>query len=520
VTSFKVRRALVSVYDKRGAVEFCRGLHSLGIDLLSTGGTAKLLKENKVPVTDVSDFTGFPEMMEGRVKTLHPKIHGGILYRRGKHDEEAERHGIKPIDMVVANLYPFEQTVANPKVALGDAIENIDIGGPAMIRAAAKNFEHVAVVTDPEDYGLVLAELRKTGTLSHERRLSLMAKAFTRTFEYDWAISRHFTGTQGKEEEFPERLELHFEKAYPLRYGENPHQKAAAYRLLGQVSLVDSKVYSGKQMSYNNFLDGDSALRLILEFIDAKPTTVIIKHTNPCGGAIAETLAESYVKANATDPTSAFGSIIAFNRKVDMETAKAIGPKFVDIIIAPGYEPDALRELEKKANRRILDVTNLFKVERHYPKRFRYIAGGMLYQERDACVFEDRDVQFVTKRKPTKGEMHSLKFAMTFAKHTKSNAIIIAQDSQLVGVGAGQMSRIDSAQIAMWKAKFNKFGLKGTVAASDAFIPFPDTVDALAKAGIAALVQPGGSINDKDIIAAADRHGIAMIFTGIRHFIH
>lgn len=517
VVAVRIKRALVSVSDKRGIVEFARGLSNFGIEIISTGGTAKLLQENGLEVVSVSDFTGSPEMFGGRVKTLHPTIHAGLLYKRGvkEQEEEAKKRGIKGIDMVVANFYPFERVIAKKGVSIEEAIENIDIGGLTMVRAGAKNFENVVVVVDPEDYPKALKELKEKGDISRETRLSLMAKAFGRTCEYDWAIGRYFS--LKKEAEFSDFLDLRFQRAYPLRYGENPHQKGAAYRLLGQVSLIDAKIHSGKQMSYNNFLDADAALGLISEFKD-ETATIIIKHTSPCGGAVGKTLKESYEKANSTDPKSAFGGIIAFNRNVDLETAKAIGNRFVEIIIAPGYEKDALEELKKKKKRRILDVSNLFEVRGYREKSFRHVTGGMLYQDEDRDLYNGSKV--VTKREPTDEERKGLLFGMKFAKHTKSNAVIISTADQLVGVGAGQMSRIDACRIAIEKAKYNGFELKGTVSASDAFIPFRDVVDELGKVGITAIAQPGGSKRDEETIKAADEHGMAMIFTWVRHFRH
>ncbi|VVB58361.1 Bifunctional purine biosynthesis protein PurH [Candidatus Anstonella stagnisolia] len=514
-----VMRALVSVYDKSGIVGFCKGLSALGIEIISTGGTAKELKKAKVKVTEVSDVTGFPEILEGRVKTLHPKIHGGILFKRGEktHEAQVKKLGISPIDIVVVNLYPFEKTSASG-AKLAQIIEDIDIGGPTLIRAAAKNFQHVAVVVDPKDYGCVLGLLQKNG-LDGKMRYALMQKAFERTANYDWAISRYFSAGE-KTNEFPEKFTMSFEEAYPLRYGENPHQKAVAYRRIGRVSLFDAKVHSGKQMSYNNFLDADSALGLILEFKEDEPTTVIIKHNNPCGGATAHALCESYKLAHASDPESAFGSIIAFNRRVDVKTAQEIGNKFVEVVLAPGFEREALEILKQKPSRRILDVTTLFELANKRKANYRNITGGMLYQQVDDIVYDLEEAKIVTKKKPTSAQELDMYFAMKFAKHTKSNAIVFAKNSQVIGVGAGQMSRIDSCHIAIEKAKRAKFDIKGSCCASDAFFPFRDTLDALANAGISALAQPGGSVRDFEVIKAADEHGIAMIFTGVRHFKH
>lgn len=515
----EVRRALISVHGKEGIADFCRGLSALGIEIISTGGTARELKKAKVKVREVSDVTGFPEILGGRVKTLHPKIHGGILFKRGEKEHEAQvkRGKIGAIDLVAVNLYPFEKTAASG-VGMQKVIEEIDIGGPTLIRAAAKNFKHVIVVVDPKDYGRVLGMLQRGG-VDEKTRLFLMQKAFERTAAYDAAISAHFA-QKGAEGEFPEKFSMSFEEAYPLRYGENPHQKAVAYRRVGRVSLFDAKVHSGKQMSYNNFLDADSALGLILEFKEDEPTTVIIKHNNPCGGASAGTLCDSYRLAHASDPESAFGSIIAFNRKVDVATANAIGNKFVEVVLAPGFEERALEKLKQKPSRRILDVTKLFEIANMRKVNYRNITGGMLYQQADDVVYDVQGAKVVTKRKPTQEQQRDMYFAMKFAKHTKSNAIVFARNSQVVGVGAGQMSRIDSCHIAIDKAKRAGFEIGGSCCASDAFFPFRDTLDALANAGVVALVQPGGSVRDSEVIKAADGHGIAMVFTGVRHFKH
>lgn len=515
-----IRRALVSVYDKEGIVEFCKGLSSLGVEIISTGGTAKALKAAKIKAKEASSITDFPEILGGRVKTLHPKIHGGILYKRGekKHEAEVKMHGIIPIDMVVANLYPFEKTSASTN-DLEKIIEDIDIGGPAMIRAAAKNFRHVIVVVDPNDYAAVLLQLRKNKNVDEKTRYCLMQKAFERTAGYDWAISTYFASRE-KREEFPIKFEMKFEQAYPLRYGENPHQKAVAYRRIGKVSLFDAKVHSGKQMSYNNFLDADSALGLILEFKEDEPTVAIIKHNNPCGGASAPTLSKAYELAHASDPESAYGSIIAFNRRVDVATANAIGNKFVEVVLAPGFEQGALEILKQKPSRRILDVSALFAQANAGRVNYRNITGGMLYQQKDDLVYDIAQAKAVTQKKPTKEQQADMYFAMKFAKHTKSNAIVLAKNSQVIGVGAGQMSRIDSCNIAIEKTKRSGFEIKGSCCASDAFFPFRDTLDRLAQAGVVALVQPGGSVRDDEVIKAADERGIAMIFTGVRHFKH
>ncbi len=516
----KIRRALISVFDKNGLLDLARALHHLGVEIVSSGGTAEVLRKADVPVIEVSSFTGAPEMFGGRVKTLHPKVHGGILFRRGnkKDEEEAKHNRIRPIDLVVVNLYPFEKVIAEKGVDEEKAVENIDIGGPALIRAAAKNFKHVAVVVDPEDYpGLIHdMELHK-GEVSEEKRHNLMIKAFERTSHYDWAVSRYFGGEGA--ERFPHRMKMIFERAYPLRYGENPHQKAAAYRQVGSLSIFDAKIFSGKQMSYNNFLDADAALHLIREFY-GKTACVILKHNNPCGGAVGRTQKEAYERAHAGDPMAAFGGIIAVSKRLDVDTAKAIGNKFIEVILAPGYEPQALEMLKEKPSRRILDITGLFTPMRPGDVNFRNITGGMLYQEEDATVYSLTGSRVVSKRKPADNEWRDLHFGMIFAKHTKSNAVILCKNEQLVGVGAGQMSRIDSCKIAVSKARENKFELKGCVSASDAFMPFPDTVDELGKAGVSAIVQPGGSVNDDKVIAMADKYNMATVFTGIRHFKH
>ena len=517
----KVKRALVSVWDKRGLAPFAKGLASLGIEIISTGGTAKFLRENGIAVKEVTDVTGFPELFGGRVKTLHPKIHGGILYRREKkeHEEQAQKNGVEAIDLVVVNLYPFEQVAGKEGTAFEDAIEMIDVGGPAMVRAAAKNHEHVIVVTDPSDYEWVGAELKKGGAIPESVRRELALKAFARTSSYDAAICRYLSAAN-RADLFPDFLEMRFERAYPLRYGENPSQQAAAYRILGRTSILDSKIHAGsKAMSYNNFLDADTAFGLIREFKDCT-ATIILKHNNPCGGAEGKTLEESYLKAHAGDPLSAFGGVIAFSRRVDAATANAIGTKFIELVLAPGYDDDALEILKQRESRRIMDVSNIWDLSVERAVNFRYITGGMLYQGRDPGIYDKGAIKVATKRKPTQAELDDAYFATKFCKHTKSNAISIAKNLQLVGNGAGQMSRVDACKIAIDKAKRFGFDLQGTTAASDAFFPFRDAVDELANAGIACIVQPGGSVRDAEAIAAADEHGISMVFTGRRHFKH
>lgn len=515
----RITRALISVYDKRGLIDLAHALHKLGVKILSSGGTAKAIRKADIPVTDISKYTNSPEMFGGRVKTLHPKIHGGILLRNTKKDlEEAKKNSILPIDLVVVNLYPFEKTTKQAGTTEDDAIENIDIGGIALIRAAAKNYKRTTVIVDPEDYQKLIQEMESNkGEVSIEKRKNFMIKAFERSSHYDWAISRYFGGEGG--EKFPYRMKMIFERAYPLRYGENPHQKAAAYRLVGERSLFDARIYSGKVMSYNNFLDADSALHLIREF-HGQNAVAIIKHNNPCGVATGKTLKEAYQRAYASDPLSAYGGVLAFSQRLDVQTANSIGTKYLEVILAPGYEPQALEILKQKPSRRILDISDFFSPVHPGDVTFRHISGGMLYQHEDPSIYDMRTAQQVTKLKPTKEQMRDMYFAMAIAKHTKSNAITIAKNRQILGIGAGQMSRIDSTNMAIQKARQNKFSFKGAVAASDAFLPFPDTIEALAAAGVHVLVQPGGSVNDEKVISAADKLGVAMVFTGMRHFKH
>jgi len=516
----RIKRALISVYDKKGLLDLAHALHRKGVKILSSGGTAKALRKADIPVTDVSKYTGAPEMFDGRVKTLHPKIHGGILFRRdNKNDsEELRKNNILPIDLVVVNLYPFEKVVKQKGISEDRAVEFIDIGGISLIRAAAKNYKFTSVLVDPEDYPKFIQEFEeRNGSISDAKRHNLMIKAFERSSHYDWAISRFFGG-EG-DEKFPYRMKMIFERAYPLRYGENPHQRATAYRLVGQRSLFDARIYSGKAMSYNNFLDADSALHLIREFY-GKTACVILKHNNPCGVAFAKTLKGAFERALATDPLSAFGGIMAFSQRLDVQTANSIGNKFLEVVLAPGYEPEALEILKRKPSRRILDITDFFFPVHPGDVTFRHISGGMLYQHEDPSIYDLRTAQVMTRKKPKDENWRDMHFAMAVAKHTKSNAVIISKNEQILGIGAGQMSRIDSTKIAIRKAKANKFNLKGSVAASDAFLPFPDTLEELAAAGVGVLVQPGGSIKDEEVISAADRLGMVMAFTGIRHFKH
>ncbi|MGR9071809.1 MAG: bifunctional phosphoribosylaminoimidazolecarboxamide formyltransferase/IMP cyclohydrolase [Gammaproteobacteria bacterium] len=516
----KVARALVSVSDKTGVVDFCRQLISLDIEILSTGGTAKLLSENGLAVTEVSDYTGFPEMMDGRVKTLHPKVHGGILGRRGVDDEVMREHGIKPIDLVVVNLYPFEQTVAKPDCDLETAIENIDIGGPTMIRAAAKNHADIAVVVDPADYGPITAELADSnGCISRPTRFRLALKSFEHTARYDTAIASYLGKIDN--DGFPEMLNLQFHRIQTMRYGENPHQKAAFYRESRPESgvVASSVQIQGKALSYNNIADADAALECVKSFEEG-PACVIVKHANPCGVAIGNDLFGAYDLAYATDPTSAFGGIIAFNRTLDAETAaEIIKRQFVEVIIAPQISADAKTVLAEKQNVRVLEC-GTWKSAYEPAYDFKRISGGLLVQDRDTGKIDASDIRMVSRRAPTGSEMDDMLFAWKVAKFVKSNAIVYCKDRRTIGVGAGQMSRVYSAKIAGIKAADEGLEVKGSVMASDAFFPFRDGIDAAAEAGVAAIIQPGGSVRDDEVIAAADEHGIAMVFTGMRHFRH
>ena len=516
----KIQRALISVSDKTGVVEFAKALLTHGVEILSTGGTAQLLKLNGVVVTEVADHTGFPEMMEGRVKTLHPKVHGGILARRDKpgHVQSMKDHGIAPIDMVVVNLYPFAQTVAKPGCTMEDAIENIDIGGPAMVRAAAKNHDFVAVVTDPADYQPLAAKLKAgKGALGFAERFSLAAKAFNHTAEYDGMISNWLTarGPNGEVRPFPDRFNQQLRLAQPLRYGENPHQSAAFYveRDPPRGTLASFKQLQGKELSYNNIADADAAWECCRTF--DVPACVIVKHANPCGVAVAASPLEAYRNAFLTDPTSAFGGIIAFNRPVDRETAEAVSKQFVEVVIAPSYTQEALPVFAAKQNVRLLAIDVARASNRLDMKR---VGGGLLVQTTDD--FDVSELRIVTRRDPTKAEMNDLVFAFRVAKFVKSNAIVFCKGGMTLGVGAGQMSRVDSTRIAAIKAKNAGLSLRGSVVASDAFFPFRDGLDVVARAGARAVIQPGGSVRDKEVIAAADEHGMAMVFTGMRHFRH
>jgi phosphoribosylaminoimidazolecarboxamide formyltransferase/IMP cyclohydrolase len=510
----KIERALISVSDKTGVVEFARVLHGLGVEIISTGGTMKTLKEAGIPVVYVSEITGFPEIMDGRVKTLNPYIHGGILAIRDNpdHVQAMRHHKIKGIDMVVVNLYPFRQTVAKPDVTLGEAVENIDIGGPAMIRAAAKNFAYVAVVVNPANYGLIADELTKKGEISQEIRMELAREAYSHTAEYDACIARYLAGQLGQGR-FPARLQLVFDKVQDLRYGENPHQQAAFYREQGfsGPGVAGARQLHGKELSFNNIVDLEAAFNIVNEF--AAPAATIIKHTNPCGTGTGNSLAAAYAKAYEADPVSAFGGIIGLNREVDKATAEQIGQLFAEAVIAPGYSAEALAVLSEKKNVRLLAAEFGKSADAMDIKR---ISGGILVQDTDAGDPAAK-MTVVSKRQPTAAELEQLDFAWKVVKHVKSNAIVVAADNRTIGVGAGQMNRVGAANIALTQAGE---AAEGAVLASDAFFPFRDTVDAAAKAGITAIIQPGGSVRDEESIKAADEQGIAMVFTGVRHFKH
>jgi len=514
-----IKRALISVSDKTGVVDLAKELEALGAEILSTGGTAKALRDAGVNVTDVAAYTGSPEILDGRVKTLHPKIHGGLLGRRSlpAHVEQMKQQGIGPIDVVVVNLYPFEATIAKPNCHFDDAIENIDIGGPSMLRSAAKNHEDVLVLVDPADYQRVLHAL-KGNTVTRSLRRELAMKVFQHTARYDSLIAGYLEKqVQGAEQKFPKVLSLQFELAETLRYGENPHQQGAFYRELqsNEPSVSRGKILHGKAMSYNNFLDANSALELAKEYDET--AVAIIKHNNPCGVALGTTPVDAYVKARETDPVSAFGGVIAFNRPVDLAAAKEITSTFVEVVIAPGFADDALSELKRKKDLRLLDVGPLTKVKQE-GFDLKKLVGGLIVQDRDLGVLTDlRTLAVPTVRKPTDEEYAACAFAWKVCKHVKSNAIIYARPSQTVGIGAGQMSRVDSVKLAAMKAQMP---VKGCLMASDAFFPFRDGLDAAAEAGITAVIQPGGSIRDAEIIKAADEHGLAMIMTGMRHFRH
>jgi phosphoribosylaminoimidazolecarboxamide formyltransferase/IMP cyclohydrolase len=541
----RVRRALLSVSDKSGLVRFASGLLQLGVTLISTGGTARVLREAGLAVTDVTEVTGFPEMLDGRVKTLHPRIHGGLLGVRGNpvHERQMAAHGIAPIDLAAINLYPFEAATAKPDVSLEEAVENIDIGGPAMLRSAAKNFQAVAVLVDPADYESVLDELQRNhGALSLTTRFDLARKAFAHTARYDALIagflervevapdgSRLAAGgrPEGARRSFPSILHLRLEKLQELRYGENPHQRAALYRDPAERGgIAAARQLQGKELSYNNLMDLHAAWELAREW--SEPVAAIIKHTNPCGVATAAELVQAYIRARETDPVSAYGGILGLNHPLDAATAREIASTFVEAIIAPAYAPEALTILREKKNLRLLELPagtgdrgpglpDVAKQAGTGGYEMRRVSGGMLVQDRDDVDLDPASLKVVTKRAPTEQQMRALTFAWRVAKHVKSNAIVLASESATVGIGAGQMSRVDSVRLARMKANFPT---QGTALASDAFFPFRDGVDAAAEAGVTAIVQPGGSVRDAEVIAAADEHGMAMLFTGIRHFRH
>jgi phosphoribosylaminoimidazolecarboxamide formyltransferase/IMP cyclohydrolase len=518
-----VRRALISVSDKTGIVEFAKGLVAHGVELLSTGGTFRLLKEEGVTVTEVSEHTGFPEIMDGRVKTLHPKIHGGILGRRGQDDAVMAEHDIAPIDMVVVNLYPFAQTVARPDCTLEDAIENIDIGGPTMVRACAKNHAHTSILVDADDYPRVLAEIaEQNGAVSDATRFDLAVKAFEHTARYDGAIANYLgTKVEGGADGLPRTYNTQFVKKQDMRYGENPHQQAAFYveNDASEASVATATSLQGKALSFNNVADTDAAFECVKAYTDT--ACVIVKHANPCGVAVGETALEAYEKAFATDPTSAFGGIIAFNVPLDAETARAIiDRQFVEVIIAPGVSDEAVAIVAEKKNVRLLDVAAHWPGERHPAHDLKRVTGGLLVQDRDLGMVGRDELKVVTDRAPSEQELRDLAFAWKVAKHVKSNAIVYAQQGQTIGVGAGQMSRVYSAKIAGIKAADEGLSVPGSVMASDAFFPFRDGIDAAAAAGITAVIQPGGSMRDAEVIEAANEAGIAMVFTGMRHFRH
>ncbi len=520
-TTSRIQRAILSVTDKTGLADFARKLSQLGIELISTGGTAKLLRDSGIAVKDISELTGFPEMLDGRVKTLHPKVHGGILHRREdpKHRSAVAEHGIPAIDMVVVNLYAFEKTAAKAGVAFDELIENIDIGGPSMIRSAAKNFHDVAIVTVPADYDAIADELAKSGgTLSLDTKWRLAKKAFATTAAYDSAIASTLEQVsangnfhvQPAAEAFPPTLRLSLQKTLDLRYGENPHQKAAMYCDGSGVGVANARQLQGKELSYNNIVDLQAAWDLAQEFDE--PVCAIIKHTNPCGAATGKTLSEAYKRALECDPVSAFGGVIGVNRPIDAEAAEDMHKLFLEVIAAPGFDEAAKARFATKKNLRLVEV-------KAAPEKWilKNISGGILLQDADSRPLQDVDLKVVTQRAPTPEETRALLFAWKVCKHVKSNAIVYARDGQTVGVGAGQMSRVDSAKIGAMKAQLP---LTGTVAASDAFFPFPDGVEEIAKAGATAIIQPGGSQRDAEVIAAADRLGLAMLFTGVRHFRH
>ncbi|ETI70662.1 bifunctional phosphoribosylaminoimidazolecarboxamide formyltransferase/IMP cyclohydrolase [Neobacillus vireti] len=509
------KRVLISVYDKSGVSEFAKELVSLGFEIISTGGTKKMLQEQGIPVLGVSDVTGFPEILEGRVKTLNPYIHGGLLAKQNdaEHQKQLAEHGIEPIQLVCVNLYPFQQTIENPDVTVADAIENIDIGGPTMLRASAKNHQYVTVVVDPSDYETVIAELKAEGETKLETRVKLAAKVFRHTAAYDALIADYMTNLAA--EATPEKLTVTYELKQTLRYGENPHQQAVFYQkpLGSSFSIAYAEQLHGKELSYNNINDADAALQIVKEFTE--PAAVAVKHMNPCGVGIGKTGYEAFTKAFAADPISIFGGIIAFNREVDAETASKLHEIFLEIIIAPSYSDEALEILAAKKNLRLLTIP--FSDAKKSERKLTSIEGGLLVQEQDLFTLDDAEIKVATKRQPTAAEWEALKLGWKVVKHVKSNAIVVANEDMTIGIGAGQMNRVGSAEIALKQAGKKA---EGAALASDAFFPMDDTVEAAAKAGITAIIQPGGSIRDEDSIKKADEYGIAMVFTGVRHFKH
>jgi phosphoribosylaminoimidazolecarboxamide formyltransferase/IMP cyclohydrolase len=518
----RIQRALLSVTDKTGLVDFARQLTGMGVELISTGGTANLLRESGIAVRDISDLTGFPEMLDGRVKTLHPKVHGGLLHVRDnpQHVATIAEHGIEPIDMVVVNLYAFQETASKPGVQFHDLIENIDIGGPSMVRSAAKNFQDVAIVTSSADYVDIAKEMQAGGgSLSVTTKWRLAQKAFATTAAYDTAIASMLEAiappsdgkfSVGGSEGFPETLRLSFRKAFDLRYGENPHQKAALYGDGSGKGVANARQLQGKELSYNNIVDLQAAWDLSQEFDE--PVVAIIKHTNPCGTAVAPTLSEAYMRALECDPVSAFGGVIGVNRPIDSATATEMAKLFLEVIAGPKIDDDARAIFAAKKNLRLVEVEA---VEQKWI--LKNVSGGVLLQDNDVRPLTEADLKVVSKRKPTEQEMKDLLFAWRVCKHVKSNAILYARNGQTTGVGAGQMSRVDSARIGAMKSVL---GIEGSVAASDAFFPFPDGVEVIAEAGATAIIQPGGSVRDQEVIAAANKHGLAMVVTGVRHFRH
>lgn len=520
-----IKQALISVSDKTGVLEFARELSALGVKLLSTGGTAKLLADNGLAVTEVADYTGFPEMLDGRVKTLHPKVHGGILARRDfpEHVAALEQHGIPTIDMVVVNLYPFQQTVAKTECSLEDAIENIDIGGPTMLRSSAKNHKDVTVIVDPSDYAVVLAEMKtNNNVVSYDTKFTLAKKVFAHTAQYDGAITNYLTSlgedkAHTTRSAYPQTLNLHFDKVQEMRYGENPHQSAAFYRDLKAVdgALANYKQLQGKELSYNNIADSDAAWECVKSFKES--ACVIVKHANPCGVAVAPTPFDAYSKALQTDPTSAFGGIIAFNRELDGKAAEIVAKQFVEVLIAPSFTAEAKAIFAAKQNVRLLEIALGNEVNQYDVKR---VGGGLLVQAPDAKNVLQEELRVVSKLKPTPQQMADMMFAWRVAKYVKSNAIVFCGNGMTLGVGAGQMSRIDSARIASIKAQNAGLSLVGSAVASDAFFPFRDGLDVVVDAGATCVIHPGGSMRDQEVIDAADERGVVMVYTGTRHFRH